>query len=104
MPLTNIQVEKAKPRDKYWKLYDEKGLYLLVRAAGHKWWRFKYRYGGRADGKPGKAEKNLSLGVFPEVSLKRAREKRDEARRRRRSRRSAETGRTPKTSRAASDV
>jgi hypothetical protein len=56
-------------------------LYLLIRAAGHKWWRFKYRYGARADAKPGKAEKNLSLGVLPEVSLKRAREKRDEARR-----------------------
>jgi len=81
MPLTNVQVQNAKPREKDWKLYDEKGLYLLIRAAGHKWWRFKYRYGARADGKPGKAEKNLSLGVFPEVSLKRAREKRDEARR-----------------------
>lgn len=81
MPLTNIQVEKAKPRDKNWKLFDEKGLYLLVTKDGHKWWRLKYRFGGRADGKPGKAEKVLALGVFPEVSLKRAREKRDEARR-----------------------
>jgi hypothetical protein len=50
-------------------------------SAGHKWWRFKYRFGGRADGKPGKAEKVLALGVYPEVSLKRASEKRDEARR-----------------------
>ncbi|WP_349263206.1 Arm DNA-binding domain-containing protein [Steroidobacter sp.] len=48
---------------------------------GHKSWRLKYRFGGRADGKPGTAEKVLTLGVFPDVSLKRAREKRDEARR-----------------------
>lgn len=60
MPLTNIQVEKAKPRQENWKLFD---------------------VGGRSDGKPGKAEKVLALGVLPEVSLKRAREKRDEARR-----------------------
>lgn len=81
MPLTNIQVEKAKARDKNWKLYDEKGLFLLITTDGYKWWRFKYRFGARPDGKPGKAEKSLALGVFPEVSLKRAREKRDEARR-----------------------
>ena len=54
---------------------------MLVKPAGHKWWRFKYRYGARADGKSGKAEKVLALGVFPDVSLKRAREKRDDARR-----------------------
>jgi integrase len=81
MPLTNIQVDKAKPEAKDRKLFDEKGLYLLVKSGGHKWWRFKYRFGSRADGKPGKAEKVLALGVYPEVSLKRAREKRDEARR-----------------------
>jgi hypothetical protein len=46
-----------------------------------KWWRLEYRFGGRADGKPGKAEKVLALGVYPDVSLKRAREKRDETRR-----------------------
>lgn len=80
MALTNIQVEKAKPAEKDRKLFDEKGLYLLVKSTGHKWWRFKYRFGVRADGKPGKAEKVLALGVFPDVSLKRAREKRDAAR------------------------
>src|SRR5687768_13432777 len=102
MPLTNIQVEKAKPRDKNWKLFDEKGLYLLVSKDGHKWWRLKYRFGGRADGKPGKAEKVLALGVYPDVSLKRAREKRDEARAtargQHRSWHSAEAGRAPETS------
>ncbi len=48
------------------------GLYLEVNPAGGKWWRWKYRYGGK--------EKRLSLGVYPDVSLKGAREKRDAAR------------------------
>jgi integrase len=80
MPLTNIQVDKARSGAKDRKLFDEKGLYLFVKNTGHKWWRLKYRFGARADGRPGKAEKVLALGVYPEVSLKRAREKRDEAR------------------------
>lgn len=80
MALSNIQVEKAKAREKDWKLFDEKGLYLLVKTTGHKWWRFKYRFGARSEGKAGKAEKVLALGVYPDVSLKRAREKRDTAR------------------------
>jgi len=56
------------------KKYDEGGLYLLLKPLGDgcgSWWRLKYRYGGK--------EKGLSLGVYPTVSLKRAREKRDEA-------------------------
>jgi integrase len=81
MPLSNLQIDKAKPGTKDFKIFDEKGLYLLVKTGGHKWWRFKYRYGVRADGKPGKPEKVLALGVYPDVSLKRARDKRDEARR-----------------------
>lgn len=55
--------------------------YLLVTKDGHKGWQLKHRLGGRTDGKPGKIEKMLALGVFPEVSLKRARDTRDEARR-----------------------
>jgi len=81
MPLNNVRVESAKPGEKQYKLADERGLYLLVHPNGSKWWRLKYRFGPRRDGKPGKAEKVLALGVFPEVSLKRAREKRDDARR-----------------------
>lgn len=80
MPLNNVRIESAKPRPKPYKLGDEKGLYLLVQPTGQKWWRLKYRFGARKDGKPGQAEKMLSLGVYPEVSLKRARERRDEAR------------------------
>lgn len=81
MPLNNVRVESAKPGEKQYKLADERGLYLLVHPNGCKWWRMKYRFGPRKDGKPGKAEKVLALGVYPDVSLKRAREKRDDARR-----------------------
>lgn len=71
MPLSDQAAKKAKPIDKPYKLADEKGLYLLVNAAG-KYWRMNYRHGGK--------RKTLALGVYPDVSLARAREKRDEAR------------------------
>jgi integrase len=73
MSLTDNAIRAAKPRQKPYKVSDEKGLYLLVTAGGSRLWRLKYRIGGR--------EKLLSLGVYDDVSLKRAREKRDEARR-----------------------
>lgn len=72
MALTDLQCRRAKTLEKDYKLYDEKGLYLLVTKAGQKYWRFKYRYAGK--------EKLLALGVFPEVGYKRAKNKRDEAR------------------------
>jgi len=72
MPLTNTAIRNAKPADKTRKLFDGGGLYLEVTPSGGKWWRLKYRYGGK--------EKRLSLGVCPEVSLKDARNRRDEAR------------------------
>lgn len=72
MPLTDTQIKKAKPGDKARKLFDGGGLYLEVSPKGGKWWRLKYRFGGK--------EKRLSLGVYPDVSLKQARERRDEAR------------------------
>lgn len=72
MPLTVSQAKSAQPRDKDYKLSDEKGLYLLVKRNGAKYWRLKYRYDRR--------EKTLALGVFPEVTLTMARNKRDEAR------------------------
>lgn len=71
MPLSDQAAKKAKPIDKPYKLADEKGLYLLVNAAG-KYWRMNYRHDGK--------RKTLALGVYPDVSLARAREKRDEAR------------------------
>ena len=58
---------------KRYRLFDSQGLYIEVAPSGGKWWRLKYRILGK--------EKRLSLGVYPEVSLKDAREKRDQARR-----------------------
>ena len=72
MALTEIEVRNAKPREKDWKLADEKGLYLFISKAGGKLWRFKFRVHGR--------EKKLSLGAYPEISLAKARKLRDEAR------------------------
>lgn len=73
MPLTDIALKAAKPTEKTQRLFDGGGLYLEISTAGGKWWRFKYRFDGK--------EKRLSLGVYPDVSLKDARERRDEMRR-----------------------
>ncbi len=70
--LTDKALKALKPREKPYKRADEKGLFVIVRPDGAVWWRFKYRYGGR--------EKGLSFGIYPDTSLKLAREKRDEAR------------------------
>jgi len=68
-------VQNAKPKAKPYKMADERSMFLLVTPAGGKLWRFKYR-------RPDTGKENLlSLGAYPDVSLKRAREKRDEARR-----------------------
>ena len=72
MPLSVPQIKNAKPCDKDYKLSDEKGLYLLVKPNGSKYWRLKYRYERK--------EKTLALGVFPEITLTMARKRRDEAR------------------------
>lgn len=73
MPLTDTAIRNSKPRAKPFRLSDERGLYLEVAPAGGKWWRLKYRFGGK--------EKRLSLGVYPDVPLGMARERRDAARR-----------------------
>lgn len=72
MPLTDIKVKTAKPMDKAYKLTDGGGMYLLVKPNGSKYWRLKYRFVGK--------EKMLSIGVYPDVSLADARQKRDDAR------------------------
>lgn len=72
MTLTDTAIRSAKPTDKPVKLADEKGLFLLVHPNGSKYWRQKYRFGGK--------EKILAHGVYPDVGLKDARERRDEAR------------------------
>lgn len=71
MPLTEMAIKKAKPKDKPYKMTDGGGLYLLVSATG-KYWRYNYRYLGKF--------KTLALGVYPDVSLARAREKHADAR------------------------
>ena len=72
MPLTDTAIKNAKPGDKPRKLYDSGGLYLEVSPKGGKWWRLKFRFDGK--------EKRLSLGVYSDISLKDARDRRDEAR------------------------
>lgn len=73
MALTDTACKNAKSNsDKAYKLTDEKGLYLLIAKNGGKWWRFDYRFDGK--------RKTLSMGTYPEISLKNARQKRDDAR------------------------
>ncbi len=72
MPLTDTAVRNAKPGEKPFKIFDERGLFLIVTPAGGKWWRFRYRFDGK--------ENLLSLGTYPDVTLKEARAKRDDAR------------------------
>lgn len=74
MALTDTAIRKARSGEKPYKLADEKGLFLLVGIKpGALYWRLKYRFAGK--------EKLLALGVYPEVPLKVARQKRDDARR-----------------------
>lgn len=70
--LSEAKVRNAKARDRAYKIFDERGLFLLVAPTGGRLWRLKYRMYGR--------EKLISLGAYPDVPLSRAREKRDEAR------------------------
>ena len=71
--LTEVKIRALKPSGKIERHYDEKGLYLEISKAGGKHWRWKYHFDGK--------EKRLTLGAWPEVSLKEAREKRDDSRR-----------------------
>ena len=71
MKLTNTAVKNAKPKEKNYKLFDGGGLYLEITKTGAKYWRMKYRFAGK--------EKRLSIGVYPAISLKQAREKREKA-------------------------
>lgn len=71
MPLTDVEIRKAKPAEKPLKLTDGGGLYLILRPNGAKWWRMDYSFGGK--------RKTLSMGVYPETTLKEAREKLESA-------------------------
>ena len=63
MPLSDTACKNAKPKEKPFKLADEKGMFLLVNPNGSKYFRFKYRFAGK--------EKTLALGVYPDTSLNR---------------------------------
>jgi hypothetical protein len=71
--LTDVTVRQARPKEKEYKLSDQRGLLLVVRPTGAKWWRLRYPFQGK--------EKMISLGVYPDVSLSMARDRRDAARR-----------------------
>src|SRR6185437_9308404 len=73
-PLTPSAVANAKPKAEPYRMPDGRGMFLLVQPNGSRWWRMEYR-------RPGTHKKNmLSLGVYPDVSLKQARERREAAR------------------------
>jgi len=72
MALTDIAIRNAKPTEKIQRLFDGSGLYIEISPKGGKWWRFRYYFAGK--------EKRISLGVYPEVSLKEARVSVDSAR------------------------
>jgi len=72
MKLTDAAVRKAKPEAKPYKMADGGGMYLFVHLNGGKYWRLDYRFVGK--------QKTLALGVYPDVSLSLARERREEAR------------------------
>ncbi len=71
--LSKLLIEKTKHGSKTIRLWDGRGMYLEISPKGGKWWRLKYWFDGR--------ERRMSLGVYPDVSLADAREKREEARR-----------------------
>ncbi|MHB1093404.1 tyrosine-type recombinase/integrase [Thiobacillus sp.] len=72
MALSDVAIRNAKPEAKPVRKFDGGGLYLEITPSGGKLWRLKYRFGGK--------EKVLALGKYPEVGLKDARERRDDAR------------------------
>jgi len=71
--LTDTAVKTAKPAEKQRAMFDGGGLYLLIMPNGSKLWRYKYRFEGK--------EKLLAFGTYPEITLAKARERRDAARR-----------------------
>lgn len=73
MALTDTAIRNTKPADKPIKLFDGGGLFLHITPAGQRYWRLKYRFAGK--------EKLLAIGVYPEVGLKEARDRREEAKR-----------------------
>jgi integrase len=73
MPLTDTLIRNSKPMTKPYKLSDGSGMYLLIKPDGGRYWRFDYRFAGK--------RRTLAVGVYPVVTLARARERREDARR-----------------------
>jgi hypothetical protein len=73
MALTDTAIRLARATERAYKLSDGRGLCLLVQPNGSKWWRYRYRFEG--------VPKMLSMGIYPDVPLSEARERRDAARR-----------------------
>ena len=72
MRLSTAKIQNATAQKKTVFFFDGRGLYLEIAPTGSRWWRFKYRFAGK--------EKRISLGVYPDVGLKKARDRRDEMR------------------------
>lgn len=72
MALTDTKVRSAKPQEKEYTLVDGDGMFLLIHPNGSKYWRFRFRFGGK--------QHLMAFGVYPETSLADARQKREEAR------------------------
>jgi integrase len=70
--LTDVACRNAQPKEKPFKIFDTNGLFLLINPSASKLWRMKYRFEGK--------ERLLSFGCYPDIPLKEARRKRDEAR------------------------
>ena len=70
--LTDMQVRQAKPKDKTYRLLDEKGLYLVVSKSGNKYWQYRFKLNGK--------QSIYSIGAYPEVSLLEARVEHDRVR------------------------
>ena len=71
-PLTDTEIKKSKPKDKDYKIADGQGLYIVIKKNGTKFFRYDYTYNGK--------RKSMSFGIYPEVSLKEARKKRENTR------------------------
>src|ERR1700678_1987572 len=72
MSLSDAKARNAKPKAKPYKIADGEGLFLLIHPTGSKYWRLKYFFAGK--------EKLLALGVYPEITLSEARDRRSQAR------------------------
>ena len=71
-PLSDTKIRKSKPEEKDYKLSDGQGLYIVIKSNGTKMWRFDFTFLGK--------RKSMSFGIYDEVSLKEARQKREKAR------------------------